>query len=414
MASDPINAILRRLTEEGLSQLSKKIIDPSTINVYKQHQRNIQTAMANVVATSNQLKGSDELSKQVTTLSQALQVEHQMQQTTLSAQQAILQLYQAENEAMAYLTNDVSKTEQVSVMVEGSEVGLPNSTYASITVPHKEILDKLSIDPSTGNIMLSRAAMLNEAVLQKASIESIDMSKFTDLIAVAIQGMWDELQRYAAIRGRMGKRRWRRYIELRAVFGLEARLTVNEQGGQKQEVRMLTLDDSRIANRIDVLYAYYGDAKSLSATVHRTSDRKDYTAATSGNRGTIFEAYKRWQQNGFKGSAQQALSESFSNTPWWAGGDVGDVQMKAMVGNVKQVQVATLASIVSLAQGIINILDKVIQAYSPNKSAVIKDILITNFRRTQTKQSSRYGTEVIEKVMVHTGLRDMLNKLGQK
>lgn len=181
------------------------------------------------------------------------------------------------------------------------------------------------------------------------TVETIDLQKWEQLAEIAInklQNIFDYLRKeYYKVakeyrKEHLGKERYDRFVRLRTIF---EKTHKNYEQDIKNLKARLTVQVAKDSN--GNIVNNYVSLKGLMI-----------------NRGHIGEAYARWEESLAKSNEinlSSLLEESMGNLPWFAGGDVGSIQVKTFLNDKEiksnwtpQVQIANIASIVNLGNEI--------------------------------------------------------------
>lgn len=248
-------------------------------------------------------------------------------------EQIMVQLLQVEHEIMELLDpNTATHTYAIYYDIDGADGG----TLSRGEIKAEDLYNSGALKLTGEKISLSRSDAL-QAINQYGTSthftkDSDGGKKYGEIAKQAIQDMHDVLDRlereYGQVqqdmrRQHLGAQMWHRYCKLQNLFKYES--------------------------NVRSLYDRY----TLSAVRGWSLRGMDY------NRGQLVEAFERWFQ-GDAGSNAKLLEESSDNLPWFAGGDVNDVQVKALFSSTSQyeaqVKVASVSSILALANELVQLL----------------------------------------------------------
>lgn len=397
MPAVSIGGMLNQLTEEALKNFADRLDNPRNLIVLKAKRTKLISAIQGVAAVSANYGNIQEMLRKKQHLSTTLQIMKQEQYQGLTLLEAVKNLHRIEAEIVNYMTKDETNVDTYEIMLE-SKVG--TESYAHYSISEKEIDSMLNIDPRTGDLILQRSSIIENNIAKKRQGEVVNPEEFEKFVTLIVNTMWKQLQDLARIvKGPHKSSDWTRYIELRAVFSLDGDV---KNDNTRQAVQEMTLDDPRLSERLITMYNYYMHGGTMLSTVsyadvgknNSNTGRTTYNAAVSGNRGHIFEAYLR--RLGYGMDYTRALGESFGSKPWWAGGDVGSTQVKAMVGNVQQVQVASINSMLQLANQLIEIINRATD--SNKRKEALKKMLEKKIQAKSSSNGEGYMQRLINKV----------------
>ena len=263
----------------------------------------------------------------------------------MQTQNLINLLFQKEHEILDYLTNDMSAT--VSYTIYYSDDLGNGAEIMRGTIDAKELYNSNALTITNQRIGLTRSktAELFQTKGSIARLTSEQTQTYANLVQTAITNMEDafkQLQKELnnvkrqARKQHLGKKLYERYQRLSRLVGSD--------------------------EKIEGLYGSYLLGTSLQMTNRRTNLR-----GAAYNRGHIYEALERFVQ-GSTDNLTELLGESMGNDPWWTQGDVGPIQVKAMICQYynfstksfqdSSVQIASLSSIFEVAVFLQQILEE--------------------------------------------------------
>lgn len=396
MASISIDAVLKQLTKEAMTQFIDKMEEGSSIKQLKTQRTRLINAVTKLSVASAEYNGVQEMLNKKQNLSKVLELQRKEQYQKVTMLEAVKELHAIEQSIVTSIDSSLQTT-SFDVALQSDKLGTAQYAYYQFT--KKEMDEMLDIDPRTGDLIIQKSTVIEKALELNKRQHTINMDEFEKFVELMVNTMWAQLQDLAQrVMKSHTARDWKRYVELRAIFSLNGDVI---DDNSPQAVSEMKMDDPRLMERLGVIYNFYMQGGQLAANVAYSeigksssiTGRSTYAAALTGNRGHIFESYIRQLTEG--GSYASSLAGSFGSKPWWAGGDVGDIQVKSMFGNVQQVQVASIQSIIKLASQLLELLDKALD--TGRRKTALKNAMQKKIDTQQTK-SSDYMDRLIERV----------------
>lgn len=255
-------------------------------------------------------------------------VETQSNELNQEMQQIINELFQKEHEILDYLSQSATETAKYAIYYSSEQRGRETVLRGEISA--KELYNSGQMTITNQGITLERENIqkMFESKGTTRELTPEEIQKYMALAETAIKHMEAALGMLRAElehierqkrREHLGDDLWRKYKNLQRLVG--------SQYSQ------------------DIIKSRYLYGLMTSGTMRGPTLRGSFM-----NRGHIYEALERYIQGSTKG-LEEVLGESIGHDPWWTQGDVGNIQVKSMVGTQStQVKVASMSSILRVAE----------------------------------------------------------------
>lgn len=344
-----------------LYQLNELINVQSTMQASHYAKASLRRSMSQWGGLSGQLADRTELNKQQISITQSRQL--------------VIQLYTLEREIIQLLIGNAAATTDYAVYYY-SDKDQKTITRASLSAEKLYKSEYLQLNKN-GGLMLKKQAVFDKEmwsdssgpddIIQAYKNGANSLSVFEEMmgtISTYFEQLSDEYKELSDIASRehLGKERDAKYDVLRALVTQWGSVSTFNGGLEQQALKFVQIF---MPNNID---------PSLAITVSQRI-----------NRGHLTEAFERIYQNYLTtGRTQEltgeifinALQESLGHDPWYAKGDVGTTQVKSFLNDSTEIRIASLYSIVELAQWFIGLVTQFINKTSmPNTIAKVKQEL---------------------------------------
>ena len=310
----------------------------------------------------------------------------------IQTQNLINLLFQKEHEILDYLTDGMATTVSYTIYYS-DDLGNGEEVMRG-TIDSKELYNSNALTITNQRIGLTRskAAELFQTKGSTARLNSEQTQTYAKLVQTAITNMEDafkQLQKELknikrkAQKEHLGEQLYKRYQRLQRLVGSD--------------------------KKIEGLYGSY----LLNTNLQMTNRRNSLWGAEY-NRGHIYEALERFIQ-GSTENLTELLGESIGNDPWWTQGDVGSIQVKAMIGQYynfstksfqdTSVQIASLQSIFEVAAFLQQILKERNLAMEQLPEQVRKKI--------EANDTGGPTNGSIENLIAYKTTRDLIKRFGK-
>lgn len=368
------------------SQLMQLVV---TLNQFQAKAENYFEKNSHVKAYQSMLKNS--------TLGQLAIEQRAKMVLNMEMTEAVQRLFVLEHQIMAFLSKTSATTEYRVFYSDPShqEKVLEKSIRAEDL--YKMNLVSTTVGGKLTGLDLNIKQVLN-AQAKALTLSQQDIQKINSLAKEAIDNMITRLTELEelATKTHLGGTNWRRLQELRVLLS----------DGEDYKGRKLSpMDIDNISmDKIERILAYYTENKSLNIAANvRTLGKngrvyvrkKQRMIRTSQNRGHLYEALIRMRRDSSL-SAPEALERSLGHDIWWAQGDVGNTQVKTLLGNNRygdrSVGVASINSIFDLANYLLTILENFEQVSKEIEQYLEKDVN-ASFNSISYEKYNRYASE---------------------
>lgn len=311
--------ILTSFKPQLINAIAEVFKDPASVQQLNQYQADLNDIIARIhqCETVNQTMAREytnlmnQLYAGVSNQSLSALAMNASKETALNRQLEALinELFQKEHEILDFLTKGQARTAMYTIYY-GDDLGNGEEVFRG-TISAEELYNSGSMTITNSGITLEKSKMaeLFKTHGQTSRLSQEQTMVLADLVKTAIENMQDAFRQLEKeLEGisrqmqkeHLGESLYKKYTNLKRIVGTES--------------------------RIEGLYGSYLMGTSAQMTNKRTGLLGAYI-----NRGHIYEALERYV-NGDTGGLTELLGESLGNDPWWTQGDVGDIQVKAMIG----------------------------------------------------------------------------------
>lgn len=276
----------------------------------------------------------------------------QLQTAEETFQTAIINLYTLEHEIIDFLTSGLSATTTYAIYYDASHIpgmeGDASGEFFRGEISPEELKEFFNITEN-GTIQLRRSKSLidklqknfqsdNKGTTKKYSTQDIWQKLTMAILGNLQQHLYDWMDKLKnlnqiAFKEHLGRKRYAPYVTLNQLFGF----------------KNFEMKEQYAASTLAQVYKKY-----------MLTWNQDYAGFSlrglAYNRGHIAEAFERYLVHAGSQSLEPTdddiiryLNESVNDLPWFAGGDVGSTQVKALFGDIATVQIASANTICSLA-----------------------------------------------------------------
>lgn len=343
-------------------------------------------------------------------------------------EKAIEKMYILLHKIMDFLTENQTATTQYIIYYSAPGQNNPNVIQKTITAADFEE----AISNGSISLVKQMDGVLTDLDLTLSQVKKLKGTEAKNPIqADKENGTWERLSKeairvmYEQMRTmRAEKKRSKRYTRLRRLFGYRGngaylsfdeywknnsgQITITDKNGNA------VLDKDGNEQKVDLLIT-----KLMNYYTHMISLGKNETKP-SYNRGHIAEAFTRLLgiDNPTDQQIADAFMQSLGNDVWWSTGDVGSTQVKSMVGSNTQVQVASLHSIFTLADNLLQLFDVWEQRYSlANQEKASNGVADLLMKKIQAKSGNKEVEEGLYKIIdqiVAEGFKERDKKWNNK
>lgn len=414
-----LTTMLTGFSDELLQTVIDRLQDSGLSDKLEQYEKRLAEAIAKVQQTiaSAKSRGMSEeaqasfgnlfdaggLMRSYSSFSNDMLTEHSQD----AFQNAVIALYTLEHEIVDFLTNDKSKTDKYAIYynvnydtsIEGCE-NIKGEFFRGEISP-EDIKEFFNVTKN-GIIQLKRSSGIIERLQKNFKEDNSGLTKkyqtMGDLWEKLTKAVLGNLMQYfrqwhqdlqnlgeTASEDHLGKERWEEYQRLKKLFGIDNRRKVGSNELMQLYRKYMLLWDEQYAGFSMRRMAY--------------------------NRGHIAEAFERYLVELKKSqslepddeSIRRYLNESVGNLPWFAGGDVGRTQVKALFSSDRaSVQISSATTLCELGAELANLLRL------PDGWIEKAKAKITEKTNSQAKQSQDRFEAVVDNIATVLG-----NQLAQ-
>lgn len=355
MATISTQLFFEQLKPVVITAIVKSLCDPNNItqlNNFRSQLTDITSILVkNMPVNNNYISGRFNRSmfnalRNNESLSAVADAAKRTKRNRVAFEDALKRLFVLEHQIMDFLSREATKTADYEVYftTDATSAKVLHKTISAEELYEQDIFGRTK-KGAISNLSISRNLIQNLG----GTVEEIDTSEksqWYQLAVEAIKDMQDQLKQLEALAHKihLGDERYTRLQDLRKLLG----------GTFDKSPE--SYDNEATAKLLDFYVKMTTLKVESSIRIDARGNKYTTNIRPSTNRGHIVEALTRLR-HGVASSVGEAFRQSLGSDIWWAQGDVGQTQVKSMLGTSSSVRIASLSSIFELAGYLLDVLN---------------------------------------------------------